>query len=96
MAGTEGIAVEKYLHVKYFPNRAVYDDYYDIVVDISEVGVEKFASLVQELLVDYLRTKYGDEVADWYRDYWTGDRGRRCLAHSWYAGRNCQQQQHRR
>ena len=37
MMGTAGIAAEKYSHVKYFPNRAAYDDYYDIAVDIGEV-----------------------------------------------------------
>ena len=60
----------------------MYDDYYDLVVDIGEVGVPEFATLVQELLVDYIRTKYGDGPADWCRDYWTGNRGRMCLAHS--------------
>ena len=38
MVGTAGIAAEKYSHVKYFPNRAAYDDYYDIAVDIGEVA----------------------------------------------------------
>ena len=57
-------------------------------MDISEVGVETFATRVQELLVDYLREKYGDGVADWYRYYWTGDRGRMYLAHSRYACSN--------
>ena len=65
-----------------------YDDYYDIVVDIGKVGVETFATGVQELLVDYLRTKYGDSVANGCRDYWTGDRGRMRLAQSQYAGNN--------
>jgi hypothetical protein len=32
------------------------DDYYGIAVDIGEVRVESFATWVQELLVDYLRT----------------------------------------
>ena len=88
MAGTAGIAAEKYSHVKYFPNRKAYDDYCDIAVDIGEVGVETFATLVQELVVDYLRTTYSDAVADWCRDFWTGERGRMCLAHSQYAGCN--------
>ncbi len=43
MVSTAGIAGKKYLHVKHFPNRPAYDDYYDIAVDISEVGVEPFA-----------------------------------------------------
>ncbi len=36
MVGTEGIAAEKYSHVKHFPNRAAYDDNCDIAVDIGE------------------------------------------------------------
>jgi hypothetical protein len=88
MMGSAGIAAEKYSHVKYFPNRAAYDDYYDIAVDIGEVGVESFATRIQEMLVDYLRDKHGDKVADWCRDFWTGERGRMCLAHSRYAGCN--------
>ena len=79
MAGTAGIAADNHSHV--FPDRAAYDDYYDIVVDIGEVGVETFATRVQEMLVDYLREKYGEEAANWCCDYWTGDRGRMCLAH---------------
>jgi hypothetical protein len=88
MAGTAGIAAEKYSHVKYFPNRAAYDDYYDIAVDIGEVGVDSFATRIQEMLVEYLREKHGDSVADWCRDFWTSERGRMCLAHSRYAGCN--------
>ncbi len=65
MVGSAGIAAEKYSHVKFFPIRAAYDDYYDIAVDIGEVGVDSFATWFQEMLVDYLREKHGDKVADW-------------------------------
>ena len=57
MAGTAGIAAKNYLHVKQYPDKAAYYDYYDIVMDISEVGVEDFATLVQEMLVYYLCNK---------------------------------------
>ncbi len=40
------------------------------------------------MLVDYLLTKYGDKVADWCRNVWTGERGRMCFAYSRYAGCN--------
>ncbi len=75
MACAAGIETEKYLRVKYFANRPAHDDYYDIAVDIGEVGVENFATLFQEFLVDYLCTKYGDAVADRFCDLWTGERG---------------------
>ena len=76
-----GIAADQHSHVKYFPCVPAYDDYDDILVGISEVGVESFATRVQELLVAYLRATYGDGPANWCRDFWTGDRGRMCLAH---------------
>jgi hypothetical protein len=79
MAGTAGIAAKKYFYVKYFPKRPAYNDYYDIAVAIGEVGVESFATLVQEMLVDYLCTKYGDKVAYWCHDFCTGECGRMCL-----------------
>ena len=63
-AGTAGIAASNYSHVNQFPSREGYDDYYDRVVDIGEVGVPEFADRVQELLVDYIRAKYGDKPAD--------------------------------
>ncbi len=85
MMGTAGIAAEKYSHVKYFPNRPAYYYYYDIAVDISKFGVESFDMLGQEVLVECLRAKYGDKVADWCRDFWMGERGRMCLAHTRYA-----------
>ena len=83
-----GIAASQYTHVKYFPNRAAYDDYYDIAVDIADIGVLSFAGRAQSMLVEYLATSYGEKVAKWYEEFWTGSRGRMCLAHSGYAGCN--------
>ena len=83
-----GIAAASYSHVKYFPNRAAYDDYYDIVVDIADIGVLSFADRAQSMLVEYLTTNYGENVGKWYEEFWTGSRGRMCLAHSGYAGCN--------
>jgi hypothetical protein len=47
-----------------------------------------FAVRAIGLLEDYLRKKHGDSCADWFRDYWTGKRGRYCIAHMRYAGCN--------
>ena len=87
-SGTAAIAADHRGHVKQFPDVQAYDDYYDIIVDIGEVGVESFADRVQELLIDYLRETYGDAPADWCREFWTGDRGRMRLSHARYAGSN--------
>ncbi len=44
-------------------------DYHDIDVDICDVWVETFATRCQRLLVDYLRSTYGNEVANWCSDF---------------------------
>jgi hypothetical protein len=77
-------------HVKQFPSVAAYDDYYNIVVDAGEIGVEQFATLVQIMLVEYLRVHrdHCDDIANWCEKYWTGCRGRYCFVHSRYAGCN--------
>ena len=71
-----GIAESNRSHVKQFPDVAAYDDYYDIVVDTGEIGVDQFATRVQSLLVEYLRAHYGKDTANWCERFWTGDRGR--------------------
>jgi hypothetical protein len=39
-----GIAAANRSHVRQFPDVAAYDDYYDIVVDTGEIGVNQFAT----------------------------------------------------
>ncbi len=72
-----GIAAANRSHVKQFPDVAAYDDYYDIVVDTGEIGIDQVATRVQRLLVDYLRAqaRYGDDTANWCERFWTGDSG---------------------
>jgi hypothetical protein len=72
--------VSQYSLVKYVPCLEEYNNYYDIVVDICDIGVETFGARSQDMLVDYLCSTYGDEVAD--------ARGRMCLAQSLYGGCN--------
>ncbi len=43
-----GIAAAHRSHVKQFPNVLAHDDYYDIVVVTCEIGVEQFATRVQQ------------------------------------------------
>jgi hypothetical protein len=80
------IAAANRSHVKQFPDVAAYDDYYDIVVDTGEIGVDHFATRVQRLFVEYLRVRYGDDTANWCERFWTGDSGRYCLVHTRYEG----------
>ncbi len=83
-----GIALAHHSHVKQFPDVAAYDDYYDIVVNTGEFAVDRFATRVQSLLMQYLRACYGNDTANWCERFWTGDRGQYCLVHSRYAGCN--------
>ena len=58
--------------MKYFPKgRQGYDDFYDILVGIGDIGVLSFAVRAIALLEDYLREMNGDACANWFRDYWT-------------------------
>jgi hypothetical protein len=70
------------------PIQDAYNEYYDFVVDICDIGVESFATRAQTLLVDHLREHYGYGIANWCKTFWTEARGRICLAHSRYAGCN--------
>ncbi len=58
------IAAPQYSHVSRFPNQRAYNEHYDFVVDISDIGVDGFATRAQAMLVDHLRAEYGDEIAD--------------------------------
>ncbi len=70
-----GIVAANRSHVKQFPDVAAYDDYYDIVVETGEIGVDQFAMRVQRLLVEYLRARYGNDTANWCERFWTGNSG---------------------
>jgi hypothetical protein len=48
-----------------------------------------FAKHAQALLVDYIRNVLKQPgAADWFRTWWTGERGLYCLAHAGYGGSN--------
>ncbi len=64
-----GIAASQYSHVSRFPNQAAYNEYYDSVVDICDIGVESFVTRAQAILVDHLRAEYGDGIAYWCKTF---------------------------
>ncbi len=70
-----GIAASQYSHVSHVPNQAAYNEYYDYDVDISDFGVDSFATRTQAMLADHLRAEYGDEIADWCKTFWSEARG---------------------
>jgi hypothetical protein len=83
-----GIAAANRSHLKFFPDIDAYGIYHEFVVETGAIAVEVFAERVQALIVTFLRKEYSDKCADWCETYWTGLRGRMCLAHSRYSGCN--------
>ena len=87
-----GIAAAGYHHVKYFEGvkaREDYDDFYEQVLRIKNIMIENFADHAQALLVAYIRDILKQpRAAEWFETWWTGDRGRYCLAHAGYGGSN--------
>jgi hypothetical protein len=78
--------------VNYFKGvdaREKYDNFFEKVLKVKDVVVLTFADLVQRLLVDYIRdVLLQPEAAEWFSTWWTGARGRYCLAHAGYGGSN--------
>ena len=60
----------------YFPVLENYDEFYDLIIRVVRIGFEKFATFVQELLVQHLRARFGDRPASWYEENGTGAKGR--------------------
>ena len=51
--------------------------------------IETFANHAQALLVTCIRDVLKQpRAAEWFETWWTGDRGRYCLAHAGYGGSN--------
>ena len=69
-----GIPASNYSHVSYFPSRDNYDEFYGFIIRVVNIAFEKFATYVQALLVQHLRT-FGDKPAEWYEEWWTGMHG---------------------
>ena len=54
---------------------------------VVKIAVLSLATEVQALLVAYLETK-DPPAAAWFRDNWSGARGRYCVCHAGYSGSN--------
>ena len=76
-----------YSHVGYFPNCEEYDKYYTIMLRIVDIAFVEFAVRMQQLLVDHL-TAICESTVPWFRDNWTGSRGRYFLCHYTHGGTN--------
>jgi hypothetical protein len=65
-----GIAAANYSHVGYFPSRNAYDDFYEILTGVVDIGITSFKHYVIKVFVDYLRTHVDDASADWFEQNW--------------------------
>jgi hypothetical protein len=82
-----GIAAANYSHVKYFASRENYDFFYTILLCVFKIGLELFALVVQQKLVDRL-AEFDPKASAWYCDNRTGAMGRYCVCHACYCGSN--------
>ena len=83
-----GIVASHYLHVHQFLIREAYDDFYAIMEQFVDIGVDSFKEFAVKALLSYLRIHVNDESAAWFESYWSGPRGRYCLCYAGYAGSN--------
>ena len=60
-----GIAAVNYSHMCYFPSRAMYDEFYTILLRVVDIAFEEFADLVQKVLVEHLRKTISADTATW-------------------------------
>ena len=69
--------------------REMYDKFYEQVLRVKNIMLLPFAVRAQALLVTYIRDVLKQpRAAEWFETWWTGDRGRYCLAHACYGGSN--------
>ena len=58
-----------------------YDAFYEQAIRVKNIMILFFAEQAQAFLNDYMRNVLKQPgAADWFRTWWTGDRGRYCLA----------------
>jgi hypothetical protein len=86
------IAAARYHHVGYFDSPKRREHHYDFfgkVLQVFDVSVLSFANHDQALLVSFIRVVLEQpRAAEWFREWWTGPRGRSILAHAGHAGSN--------
>ena len=87
-----GIAAANTSQVQYFDGekrRDDYDEFYEQVVRVKNIGCFPFCETAQQLLVSYLRDVLDQpRAATWYEDTWTGENGHYSMAHAGYTGSN--------
>ena len=83
-----GIAWQKRSHTKFFDNQATYKRFYKLLVRCLRCSSTALATILQDKIVDWLRSNKEPRAADWFEEYWTGERGNYTLAHAEVGGTN--------
>ena len=83
-----GIAWQKRSHTKHFDNQATYKKFYKLVVRCLRCSSTALAIILQRKIVEWLRARHEPRAANWFEEYWTGDRGNYMLAHAEVGGCN--------
>ena len=71
-----GIPAANYSQAKYYVSREVYDEMYDIMVNISKLGLETLVRKAHEAVPRYLIEHHDDKAgADYFQKTWSIDSG---------------------
>ena len=76
-----GIAWQKRSHVKFFDSFEMYKDWYKLLVRCLTCPIVAIANILQMKLVEWLKSHGEDRAAEWFEEYWCGDRGNWTIAH---------------
>ena len=83
-----GIAWQKKSHTKFFDDPKNYKKFYKLLVRCLRCSSTALATILQIKLVEWLRSNDEPRAADWFEEYWTGERGNYMLAHAEVGGTN--------
>jgi hypothetical protein len=83
-----GIAWQKRLHQKYSKNQNVYRTFYMLLVMHTRCSLVALSNVLQRKMIAWVRARGETRAADWLKEYWTGERGNRTLAHGGVGGTN--------
>ena len=83
-----GIAWNKRSHTRFFSEFATYKQFYKLIVRLLRCSSVALAYVLQRKVVEWLIARDEARAAEWFQDYWTGERGHYMLAHAGVGGTN--------
>ena len=83
-----GIAWQKRSHTRFFDDQKTYKRFYKLLVRCLRCSNTALATILQCKIVEWLRNQNEHRAAEWFEEYWTGERGNYMLAHAEVGGTN--------